>query len=349
MSHSIAATARNADSVSPSVPESGGTSHVGPIPETAADALERLALEGDRLLAIEARQPARTLDLLHATVVAMHSIATSVMACEDAGLSRLEMLPTLAAVRALHARSPFVHRLQTWPRGYPGDFETVEWLCDARNRAEIGTVPWAIEQCSLQSPLAQQHRNKVGLQSRAILSTLVANPKARIASIGCGGCRDLSLIQDYIPRGHGSFVLVDADAGALDFARDRLDRLAGRCEFVQGRVPKVLSRLRAAGDFDLVVAGGLFDYLSDRWAVSTLTGVSELLAPGGRVFLSNIASGNPFRPWIEYLADWWLIERQESDLRRLLEQAGFEAVRTKVSRDSSGLALLVDAGTAQTA
>ena len=70
-------------------------------------------------------------------------------------------------------RSPLVHRLQAWPRGYAGDFETVEWLCDARNRAQIGTVPWAIEQCSLQSPLAQQHRNKVGLQARAILSTLV--------------------------------------------------------------------------------------------------------------------------------------------------------------------------------
>ena len=65
-----------------------------------------------------------------------------------------------------------MHRLQAWPRGYPGDFETVEWLCDARNRAEPGTVPWALEQCSLQSPLAQQHRNKVGLQGRAILATL---------------------------------------------------------------------------------------------------------------------------------------------------------------------------------
>ena len=35
-------------------------------------------------------------------------------------------------------------------------------------------MPWAIEQCALQSPLAQQHRNKVGLQARAILKTLAA-------------------------------------------------------------------------------------------------------------------------------------------------------------------------------
>jgi extracellular factor (EF) 3-hydroxypalmitic acid methyl ester biosynthesis protein len=259
-------------------------------------------------------------------------------------LTRLELLPHLAAVRALHDRSPFVHRLQTWPRGYPGDFETVEWLCDARNRAEPGTVPWAIEQCSLQSPLAQQHRNKVSIQARAIHSALVANPCAHIASIGCGGCRDLSLIQAYISATDGRFTLVDADDDALAFARERLDRLEGRCAFVRGRVPRVLSKL-PAGRFDLIVAGGLFDYLPDRWAQATLGAARELLAPGGRLLWSNIAKGNLYRPWIEYLADWWLIEREETDVLRLLEQAGFDVEQARVSRDSTGLALLVEAGT----
>jgi SAM-dependent methyltransferase len=316
-------------------------------PPTAADsragALDRLRLDCGRLLALESHRPARTLDLLHATVVAMHSLATAITACEDASLTRLELLPALDGVRTLHARSPFVRRLQTWPRGYPGDFETVEWLCDARNRAEPGTVPWAIEQCSLQSPLAQQHRNKVGLQARAILSALVANPAARIASIGCGGCRDLSLIQDYVPPSHGRFVLVDSDADALAFARERLARLAGRCTFVQGRVPRVFGKVREAGPFDLIVAGGLFDYLPDRWAIATLSAAREQLAPGGRLLLSNIATGNPFRPWIEYLADWWLIERDEADVRRLLGQGGFDAEKARLSHDSTGLALMADA------
>jgi extracellular factor (EF) 3-hydroxypalmitic acid methyl ester biosynthesis protein len=311
--------------------------------QTADAAVEQLRRACARFFAIPERRPSETLTLLYETAVAMHAFASAVTACEAAGRTRLELLPLLEGVRGLHAASPFVHRLQTWPRGYPGDFETVEWLCDARNRAEPGTVPWAIEQCSLQSPLAQQHRNKVGLQARAILGTLVANPRARILSIGCGGCRDLSLIEDYIPQGHGSFTLVDADAGALDFARERLDRLNGRCTFVQGRVPRVLARLRAGGPFDLVVAGGLFDYLQDRWAIATLSAARELVGPGGRVLLSNIATGNPFRPWIEYLADWWLIERQEADVLRLLEQAGFDVERARVTRDSSGLALMAEA------
>jgi len=74
-----------------------------------------------------------------------------------------------------------------------------------------------------------------------------------------------------------------------------------------------------------------------------LPGPDERLAPGGRGFVSNIAEGNPFRPWIEYLADWWLIERTEVGVVRLLEEAGFDPRRVRISRDSTGLALMAEA------
>jgi extracellular factor (EF) 3-hydroxypalmitic acid methyl ester biosynthesis protein len=304
--------------------------------------LARLEASVERFLRLAEAPPRSPAALLHVTAERMHQFSASILACEEAGLDRVMLLPHLGRLRALHARSPFVKRLQTWPRGYPGDFETVEWLCDAHNRAPAGTIDWAIEECALQSPAAQQHRNKVGLQARAILSSVLARPQARIASIGCGGCRDLSLIQDYIPDDRGRFVLVDADPGALAFARDRLPRLASRCEFVAGTVPRVLSRVLAAGPFDLVVAGGLFDYLPDRWAIATLRAVRRLLAPGGTLLFSNIAAGNPFRPWIEYLGDWTLIERDEDDLRQLGRQAELPVDTLKVFRDSTSLALMVN-------
>ena len=281
--------------------------------------------------------------VLHPTAAAMHQFAAAAAACERAGLSRSDLGHHLEPLRALFAQSPLVRRLQTWPRGYPGDFETVEWLCDATNRAGAAPLPWAIEHCALQSPVAQQHRNKVGLQARTILSTVLDNPKARVASIGCGGARDLSLIEELVPPTHGSFVLLDADADALAFARGRLSRLSDRCEFVRGRVPRGLTKLRGNGGFDLIVAGGLFDYLPDSWAVATLSAMHTLLRPNGRVFFSNMARGNPFRLWIEYLADWRLIERDEADMRRLLGEAGFDPGRIRVFRDSTELALMVDA------
>jgi hypothetical protein len=77
--------------------------------------------------------------------------------------------------------------------------------------------------------------------------------------------------------------------------------------------------------------------------VATLSAARDLLLPGGRMLFSNIAVGNPFRPWIEYLADWRLIERDEAEVLRLIGEAGFQVERAKVTRDSSGLALLAEA------
>lgn len=141
------------------------------------------------------------------------------------------------------------------------------------------------------------------------------------------------------------FVLVDSDAEALAFARQRLDRLSDRCQFVRGRVPRVLTApaLRdASGQFDLIVAGGLFDYLQDDWAIATLRLARRMIAPNGRLILSNIAAGNPFRAWLEYLAEWTLIEREPEDLGRLLAAADFPSEHLHISRDSSGLALMAD-------
>ena len=69
----------------------------------------------------------------------MRSVPCEVAAGEEAGVERNEILAHLATARAIHHRSPFAARVTDWPRGYPGDFETVEYLCDAVNHAEPGT------------------------------------------------------------------------------------------------------------------------------------------------------------------------------------------------------------------
>lgn len=280
---------------------------------------------------------------MHRVASSMHRIAAALEECEAAGLDRDTLLPVLGPVRDLHAQSPFAHRLQTWPRGYPGDFETVEWLCDSDNRARRESVGWAIEQFALQSPVAQQHRNKVAWQAETMRTAIAAHPEARIASIGCGGCRDLRLLAPSLRESRATFTLIDADAAALDFAEACLGPLAARCVFVHGRVPRVLSRVRPHGPFDLVVAGGLFDYLPDRWAVETLRHARGLLRPRGTLVFSNIVAGNPYRLWIEYLADWFLLERTDGDLLRLLRDAGFDEARTSIRRDGTGLASMVSA------
>jgi hypothetical protein len=47
--------------------------------------------------------------------------------------------------------------------------------------------------------------------------------------------------------------------------------------------------------FDLVLAGGFFDYLEERFARALIrTTVSRLCRPGGTFYIFNIATPNPY-------------------------------------------------------
>lgn len=99
--------------------------------------------------------------------------------------------------------------------------------------------------------------------------------------------------------------------------------------------------VRALGPFDLVVAGGLFDYLPDQVIKRVLQQARErLLTPSGQVLFTNIAIENPFRLWIECLADWHLIHRSADDLKRLCADAGYGTDEVSVEADATGLALI---------
>ncbi|HEX7705069.1 MAG TPA: class I SAM-dependent methyltransferase [Thermoanaerobaculia bacterium] len=277
----------------------------------------------------------------HRVLSSVHAICAAIVDCENAGLTRAEIIEVLEPVRAVHRRSPFVERLQTWPEGYPGDFRTIEYLCRGTNAAPEGTVEYHCEQYALTRAIAQQHRNKVHLQAMRILQTMLEKPGAsRILSIACGSCPDLRLLPN-LDSIAGEIWLNDADDNALAFARARLASVDSRLRLVRGMVPRSTMKLRE--QFDLVVAGGLFDYLSERQAIFLIRDIlNRLLVPGGSFYFTNIAEGNPYRPLIEYLGDWRLLERSEDEMLRYCEAAGASREQVHISRDATNLALIIE-------
>jgi hypothetical protein len=276
--------------------------------------------------------------VFHAAVGAIHGICEALIECEDAGIASEDLRRMLAPVRQIHARSPFIRRLQEWPREYAGDFETIEWLWHAENRAE-GALPRALEHYALTSAIAQQHRNKVAFQASCVLEAERRHPRCRVMSLACGSSPDLRSIVEQV-RPTTTFVLCDSDAAALAFSCSKLSAIAQQCVLVHGRVPFALRTLRRHGPFHLIVAGGLFDYLPNHLIERTLAlAVGSLLAPGGRIVFTNLAKGNPFRVWLEYVADWPLMERSEADLVQLARGAGLAPLMT-LTRDATGLAIL---------
>jgi SAM-dependent methyltransferase len=253
---------------------------------------------------------------------------------------RSEIVSALEPARRVHGESPFVHRLQAWPRGYPGDFETIEYLVGGTNQAPRGTRAWWVEQVALSSPIAVQHRCKVRRQAEEIRRVCASTPDARVLVLACGGGRDLQVLIDEAERLDGAhLVLVDQDLDAVSLATDR-GRLLGAT--VTPLAVDVLRGLRRAeGPFHLILAGGLFDYLTDQTIVLVLKLARRKLAEGGAVLFTNIAEGNPYRPWIEYLGDWHLLERTRQRVMALAAEAGL--TRVQVEPDGTALSLVAHA------
>jgi extracellular factor (EF) 3-hydroxypalmitic acid methyl ester biosynthesis protein len=280
----------------------------------------------------------------HKVVSLLHDLCLSIRLAEEAGHSRSDIEVVLEPVWGLHSQSPFVRRTQTWPRGYPGDFETIEYLCEGTNSARPGTVGYFIEQAALTSSITQQHRNKVAWQASKMLETCLGSSKERrVLSIACGGSRDLRSIQSFLGATPVQFLLNDMDEDALTHSVINLPYLAGKLQPVHGNVFSAVRKFKVRGPFDLIVAGGLFDYLSNRQITWLLDRLAKCLKVDGRLCFTNIALRNPYREWMDYFTHWKLIERSEADLIALVREIDPNiSMEMTIAKDQTGLTHLVE-------
>lgn len=281
--------------------------------------------------------------LFHKVVACMHDLCFHILEAEKNGLPRANIEAVIRPARDIHSRSVFVKRLQDWPRHYPGDFETIEYICDPENKSLYGKIEYYIEDYALNSAIAQQHRNKVRRQSEIILDTLLNGETGqKILSVGCGGCLDILKVKRHIRNIECDIVLHDADSDALALSKSRLEDISAGIHTVNGNFLQSLRKIERLGPFDLILAGGLFDYLSDKHISFFLKHAYEkLLNKKSALFFTNIKEGNPYKVWQEYLADWKLIYRSESAIAGLLTDAGFDRNGIRIEKDETGLTFLV--------
>jgi SAM-dependent methyltransferase len=286
-----------------------------------------------------------THQLFHKVVSSMHELCFSILEAEKNGMTRNEIEEMIKPARDIHSRSVFVKRLQDWPRKYPADFETVEYICDMDNKSVYGTVEYFIEEYALNSAIAQQHRNKLHHQSDILLATLLnGGNNLKILSVGCGGSRDIMSIAKFIGKISFELVINDIDNDALELSRNRLVNLKD-LHVIGGNIIQAVRKVEKLGPFDLIVTGGMFDHMSDRHVAFFLKQtMKNLLDEGGRLFFANSIEENPFRVWMEYLADWKLNYRSEDHIRGLMTDAGFNGGAIDIRKDETGLTYFVEAG-----
>lgn len=270
-------------------------------------------------------------------------ISLEIRNAEIAEMNSSTILNIVEPIRKLVRTSYFAKRVQDWPRGYPGDFETIDYLCRNQSIHPSGTLENYLDTYFLNMPVCQQHRNKIKHQSAMMLASIQSNKEntpVSIAVLGCGSGEDIALIQNKISHLQPHIYLNDMDNDALLTAQAKCNVIKN-LYLINDNVLRAFRKLRTHGEFDLILAGGLLDYFDNERTTSIVSHAIKLLKPTGKFFFTNIAKGNPYRILMEYLGNWTLIERSEADTRQLCIAAGATPENISIEKEETGLTLLV--------
>jgi extracellular factor (EF) 3-hydroxypalmitic acid methyl ester biosynthesis protein len=251
--------------------------------------------------------------------------------------------------------SPFLYRTYTKPLGYAGDYEMVNMML--RNPYE-GSSAFAklLNFALLNTEPVIAHRNRIDFLVEKLRSECVrraAKGRTRILNLACGPAMEVQRFIRQCPESDLAEIdLLDFNAETLEFARESLNETraaAGRSTKLHYFQRSVHQLLRAASQggvdefsgYDLVYCAGLFDYLSQRVCKRMVELFRTMLKPGGVVIVTNVATSNPRKAWMEYVMEWNLIYRDENEMMDLVPE-GLNPKDTKVGADATGVNLFLE-------
>ncbi|RYZ02796.1 MAG: hypothetical protein EOO73_30505 [Myxococcales bacterium] len=240
--------------------------------------------------------------------------------------------------RQLHPllmQSPWMHRARHKPLGYPGDFELMNGLYG--NHFSGATLfARAVNLAFVSTPAAEAVRTRKDLMKRELGKALdLAAPErpVRILSIAAGPAQEVYevLREREELEGHVEIVLFEQDRRALSFAYARLSRLvkdrwAGRVKvtLLHDSIKRLLlgsTVFPASGEYDMVYACGLCDYLQRSTWVKLCRTLYGTVAPQGTLYVGNMVPRNPSRWFMELHLDWTLVYREHEELLELARAA----------------------------
>jgi extracellular factor (EF) 3-hydroxypalmitic acid methyl ester biosynthesis protein len=247
---------------------------------------------------------------------------------------------------------PFLHRSFTKPLGYAGDYETVNMIV-GQSEARLSAYAFIINAFHLSSAPAAAHRNRIrilrNMIRREARRRATAGNALRVLDIGCGPAAEVQRLaaSDDMPL-PPEFTLVDFNEETLAFAERAIQEAAAKSSkpivlrMVHQSIHELLEaasgRPPVAGEYDMIYCAGLFDYLSDRVCQKLVRLYYSWAAPGGVVVVTNVHERNPIRSYMEHLAEWYLVYRDEAQLLQFTPPGA----RSRVFSDPTGVNIFLE-------
>lgn len=239
--------------------------------------------------------------------------------------------------RQLHPllmQSPWMHRARHKPLGYPGDFELMNGLYGNHFNGS-NLFARAVNLAFVSTPAAEAVRTRRDLMKQELgkaLDRAAPDRPVRILSIAAGPAQEVYEVLQERPRIDGpvEIVLFEQDRRALSFAYARLSRVvkrrwAGQVKVVllHDSIKRLLlgSTVFPAGQYDMVYACGLCDYLQRHTWTTLCRSLYSTVAPGGTLYVGNMVPSNPSRWFMELHLDWALVYREHAEMLELARVA----------------------------
>ncbi len=255
-----------------------------------------------------------------------------------------------AQLLPLMQQSPIFKRASLKPLGYAGDYEMMNMLY--RDHVE-GTSLFAavLNLYAGQEPAARAVVNRLSYLAEKLEAAIGDGRKVRVASIGCGPAQEISHLLERRPElgQYLDIALIDQEERVLTFCERTLapyvQKTGVRIDFIRESVRRLLATRQlkdALGERDLIYSAGLFDYLDTRSFSALLAALHAALAPGGQLVIGNYSEPNPSRYFMEYCLDWYLIHRNEQELRAFAEALEPRPSRIEVDSEPLGLNIFLN-------
>ncbi len=252
-----------------------------------------------------------------------------------------EFLPYIALTETLE-------RLYTKPRGYPGDFLTIQKLC-SKIPGGVGRLGPAIDRSFLFSPPAAALSGRFPLMAQEIMRTIqdAGSGPAWVTSMGCGPAMEVfeafNALED---PNRLQATLIDFDLQTLAYISEKRDRanLQRNLNLVnENLIYLALGRSRTdILDQDLIYSTTLIDYYTDYLLVKLLNLAHSLLRPGGRIVLNCFHPRNRYKAFMDYVLEWRLTHRTEEEMNSLFERSAFGQPCSRIQIDEQGINMLVE-------
>lgn len=233
------------------------------------------------------------------------------------------------------------------PKGYPGDYRTLEVIYDHEIFSSPKELGYYFDRYFLNNPYADAVRNRKDTLKDILKQTLIKKPgPIKILNIACGSCREIrELFQSPDKELLGKsieFTCIDWDEDALQFSKTEIEKVIPPNVTLDMVKENVMNFVKDAkffdtkGKYDLIYSIGLADYLPDRVIKRMTKNVHLGLKPKGEFLIAHKDKELSFSHLPpEWFCDWTFYPRNEQEMKELMQDVGVGRVLDSVIREPS--------------